>query len=363
MTGRAYNPQGYDPEVKGRFSAPPPQVMKAFAESWAKELSSMREHVPYEEAMKYLNRGEGANLGHYVYEMLYDIYAGIEDKLLEGAWDTHLHIYPDYVPRGIDMIDLAIEASKVKMGGIVCKDHFFSNVGAAWGAQRYIDDMVKRGELDYACKVLGTNIFAWCYHPDQVNLIRKYPNLGAIFFRTMTGGGVMAGSDIPIVDDKGKVVPQVRECIRLCAEYKIPIMTGHVGLIGERPEELMVLIRTAHEYGAHIMVTHGQHFGSMSDKSDLEEALKLGAYLEVNGTGMVPNMMHPCIDPNAACDFIREVGPEKCIFNTDWGQPFVYDPVDGMRICIRMLLHFGFTEEEIRTMLKTNPEKYLFIGG
>ena len=66
MTGRAYNPKGYDPEVKGRFSALAPEVTNAFAESWAKELSSMREHIPYEEAMKYLKRGEGATLGHYV---------------------------------------------------------------------------------------------------------------------------------------------------------------------------------------------------------------------------------------------------------------------------------------------------------
>jgi predicted metal-dependent phosphotriesterase family hydrolase len=139
-------------------------------------------------------------------------------------------------------------------------------------------------------------------------------------------------------------------------------MTGHVGLIGAHPEELMVLIRTAHEYKAHIMVTHGLHVASVNDRSNLEEALKLGAYLEINGTTMVPNMMHTCIDPNNTCDFIKEVGPENCIFNTDWGQPFVYDPVDGMRICIRMLLHFGFTEAEIRTMLKTNPEKYLFVG-
>ena len=96
--------------------------------------------------------------------MMYDIYAGIEDKLVEGSIDTHLHIFPDYVPRDIDIIELAIEASKAKMDAIVCKDHFFTNVGQAWAAQWVVEQMVKKGELEKACKVFGTHILAWTYH-------------------------------------------------------------------------------------------------------------------------------------------------------------------------------------------------------
>ena len=50
---------------------------------------------------------------------MYDIYAGIEDELFEGAIDSHLHIYPDYVLRACDIIELGINASRVGTAVIV----------------------------------------------------------------------------------------------------------------------------------------------------------------------------------------------------------------------------------------------------
>lgn len=365
--GKAYNPKGFESGLTGKFMAPGPAASEAERAHWANTISSRKSgqgKVTYEQAMERLKHGEGGKLGHYVYEMMYDIYAGIENKFMEGAWDTHLHIYPDYVPRKLDMVELGIEASKAKMAGVVCKDHFFGNFGAAWGAQRVVNEMVERGELEAACKVLGTYIFAWSHHPDQVNLLRKYPNVGAIFFRTMTGGGALAGPELPIVDEREKILPEVRECIRLCAEYEIPIMTGHVGVQARRGE-LMALVTNAHDLGAHILVTHSARPEMTMDENveKMKEMSKLGAYLEVNGTRLVPNMMHPCVDPNEMCDIIKAVGPENCILNTDWGQPLVYDPVDGLRICIRMLIHYGFSDQEITNLVKTNPSKYLYAEG
>jgi len=50
---------------------------------------------------------------------MYDIYAGIEDELFEGAIDSHLHIYPDYVLRACDIIELGINASRAGPAVIV----------------------------------------------------------------------------------------------------------------------------------------------------------------------------------------------------------------------------------------------------
>jgi hypothetical protein len=86
---------------------------------------------------------------------------------------------------------------------------------------------------------------------------------------------------------------------------------------------------------------------------------KLGAYLEVGANKMLPTMMWPMIDPNATFDWIKKVGAEHCVANTDFGQVMVSDPTEGMRLFIRGMIHYGLSKEEITVMVKTNPSKLL----
>lgn len=358
MAGKAYNPKGWEPDAHERYLAPPEEVMEAFKKY---HKLTRKEEVTYDEVMEWRSRGESHALGHYAYEMMYDIYAGIEDKVFEGAIDSHLHIYPDYVPRSVDIIELAINASKAKMDAIVCKDHFFTNVGQAWAAQWVVEEMVRKGELEHACKVFGTHILAWSHHPDQVNLIRKYPNLGAIFFYTMTGGK-MAGPDLRVVDDNGELDPEVKECLRLAAEYNILIMTGHL-----RYDSVAPMVKYCHEVGGKILVTHAggspRTVGLAGTIEQAKELARLGAYLEVGANKGLPNMMWPCIDPNRPFDWIREVGTENIVINSDFGQVTVQEPVSGFKLFVRMMIHYGFSEEEIKLMIHTNPAKALGLEG
>ena len=336
MTGGAYTPSSWEPEAHGLFAAPSKRVM----DTW------------YEERFKVLN--------HFEYEKMYDIYAGIEDKLFEGAIDTHLHIYPDYVPRSIDMIQYAIDASKAKMRAVVYKEHFFTNVHAAWAVQYIIDDMVRRGELDHGVKVFGTINLAFSHHPDQVRLISKYPNVGAIFFYTFTGWPEperrRVGPVLPIEDDKGGLLPEIKEILRIAADNNIGIMTGH-----KRPDRNMALVKGCHEVGARVLVTHG-HMTSPVGSGGIEKAkemARLGAYLEVGATHWLPSVYFPCQDPNLPQEFIKAVGPEHIIINTDFGQLLQMHPLEGFKLYIRGLLHVGFNEKDIKTMIQVNPAKFL----
>ena len=118
MTGKAYTPGGWEPEAHERYMAPPPEVMELYRKRFSVE--QWERPMTYDQIMEFRGRGESHILGHYAYEMMYDIYTGIEDSLMEGAIDTHLHIFPDYVPRAIDIIELAVEASRAKMRAVVC---------------------------------------------------------------------------------------------------------------------------------------------------------------------------------------------------------------------------------------------------
>jgi len=72
-------------------------------------------------------------------------------------------------------------------------------------------------------------------------------------------------------------------------------------------------------------------------------------------------MMWPIVDPNDPMDYIKEVGPEHVVANTDFGQVMVSDPVEGMRLFIRGMLHYGFSKEEVKVMVQTNPAKLLYL--
>ncbi len=358
MEGRAYNPKGWEPDAHETFFAPPEEVMEHYMKVFnSKDPHSMLTN--YDQIQEFRRRGESHALGHYAYEQMYDIYAGIEDELLEGAIDSHLHIYPDYVPRALDIIQLAIEASQAKMRAVVCKDHFFTNVGQAWAAQWVVEERVRKGELEQACRVFGTHILAWSHHPDQVRLIRKYPNLGALFFYTFTGG-VQAGPELKITDEKGKLMPDVKDCIRIAAENKIPIMTGH-----KTPAQVFPLVEYAHEVGAHILVTHAGGSmvpGGMAGTTEqAKELIKLGAYLEVGANKWLPSIIWPAVNPNCTMEFIKEVGAEYIVANTDFGQVLVCHPIDGFRLFIRGMLHWGISKEEIRAMIQTNPAKFMYL--
>ncbi|MFC2043873.1 DUF6282 family protein [Chloroflexota bacterium] len=367
MPGRAWNPLGHEPDLHGGLQPAGEPVKKALQDyMWQKRRGDQRPTKPinYDEAWAYVKRGEGEVMGHYIYEMMYDIYAGIEDEILDGAIDTHLHIYPDYVPRSVDIIQMAIDASKAGYRAICTKDHFFNNVGQCWAAQWVVEDLVRRGELKRACKVFGTHALAFSYHPDQINLIRKYPNLGGVFFPTMTGGGPgRGGPPLPIIDDKGNLMPEVKDCIRRMADNHICVFTGHRSL-----EEHRAMVRYANEVGAHILLTHsggeywGPHLSNCGPVEEAKEMVKLGAYIEVSLHHFIGSAaIWPVSDPPAQTDWLKRMGPERIVMSTDLGQPTTVHPVEGYRVAIRMLMHAGIGKEEMKLMFQKNAAEALYL--
>jgi predicted metal-dependent TIM-barrel fold hydrolase len=82
-----------------------------------------------------------------------------------------------------------------------------------------------------------------------------------------------------------------------------------------------------------------------------------GAYLELCYSSLSPAWRNITIDEVAGA--IRAVGPEHYILASDLGQVHNPPPPEGLRIYIMMLMERGFSPEEIRVMVKDNPEKLL----
>ena len=53
-------------------------------------------------------------------------------RLLEGAYDIHVHASPDVIPRFMDVIQIAKAAVEQKMSGLLFKDHTTSTTGRVY---------------------------------------------------------------------------------------------------------------------------------------------------------------------------------------------------------------------------------------
>lgn len=60
-------------------------------------------------------------------------------------------------------------------------------------------------------------------------------------------------------------------------------------------------------------------------------------------------------------EYIKAIGPDRIIANTDFGQVLVCNPIEGFRLFIRGMLHYGISREDIKTMIQRNPARFLYL--
>src|SRR5581483_11578714 len=198
------------------------------------------------------------NAKDYFYQMLKDnpeilkIHPGIENELLVGAIDNHIHAYPDFVHRAQDMIDVAIDAAKSGMRAIAFKDHWNVSANAAYLVQKHINYMVEKGDLERGVEVYGGAGLCHGANPEYVRIALQYPNVRMIWFPTFTSYGFWRGAGRPdhegvrLVDEStGRVLPEVQRIMEMAVEAKVGIGFGHTDF-----PELLPLARLAKDVGA-----------------------------------------------------------------------------------------------------------------
>jgi hypothetical protein len=62
-------------------------------------------------------------------------------------------------------------------------------------------------------------------------------------------------------------------------------------------------------------------------------------------------------------DAIGDVGIRSTVISTDLGQPDTPAPVDGFRMYAERLRASGFSVDQVRVMMQSNPRKLLGIGA
>jgi hypothetical protein len=273
-------------------------------------------------------------------------------RALNGAIDIHVHSFPDSTERSVDGLEAAIMARAHGMRGIVLKNHYDPTAPLAYMVRKQIAGLEVFGGIDLNLPVGGMNPVA-VEHMSQVS--GGYGRL--VWMSTFDAENQVRYSkeNRPFVSVSrgGELLQATKDVIAAIAKHQLVLATGHVSA-----DEGLMLLREGKRQGVQRMVvTHAMNAPIEMNVGQMQEAARLGAFLEFVGGTMLSADAPARVDRFA--DAIRKVGPEFCILASDLGQKGNPLPADGFAAFILALKARGFSDQDLDRMSKQNPARLL----
>lgn len=292
-------------------------------------------------------------------------------ELLRGAFDTHIHIAPDTVPRIVDDITLAHRFLELGMGGFTMKSHYNSTAERASTVCRAVPGIKALGAIALNRAVGGMNPLAvevaaregartvWLPTVDSVNESHERdryaelgPNVRAPVWVKLQLELRAAGLEIepvPVLGADGALLPQTLAVLERVAHHGMVLATGHLA-----SDEIFKVVDAARAAGVRqIVITHPEFPAQDIPVDGQRELAARGVLLERCMT--TPHTGK--ITWEAWIEHIRAVGPEHSVLSTDLGQVFNPPVEDGMGIMVDRLLAAGFDDQEVHTMAVVNSRR------
>ncbi|MEF2277574.1 DUF6282 family protein [Deinococcus sp. YIM 134068] len=285
--------------------------------------------------------------------------------LTRGAFDLHVHIDPDVIPRRVTDLDLAPRFLERGLRGFVLKSHYTSTAERASVVRAAVPGIEALGSLTLNSAVGGLNPLAveiaaregariiWLPTVDAENEAHEHAArpagaklpLWAKLQEDLRARGLPVPS-VPVLDEGGRVKEALRQVLQVIASHGLVLATGHLSR-----GEIFKVVQAAHEEGVeHIVVTHPDYPTQNLSAEDQVELARRGAWME------------RCAAPSYSgkvrwerlFEATRAVGPERTIFSTDFGQPANPPVEDGLPIMVDQFLAAGFGADDLHRMTVTN---------
>lgn len=289
------------------------------------------------------------------------------EDVLVGAYDMHVHAGPDNVERIQDCIEVAEDAARAGLSGVVFKSLFTSTAEWATIVSRIVPEVNCYGGLVLDRAVGGLNVVAvesalavgakiiWFPVRDSRHSILKTKQ-GTLKFASPLVDLDYEG--ISVLDGNGNLLPEVFPILALIRDYDVCLATGHLA-----PRESISLLQAASEMGiSKLLVTHPCAPSIGATIAEQQRMVELGGTLEQVLAYCMPQDV-PALDPRVLVDSIRAVGAANCIIASDFGRPYYPGCVEGMRMFSRLLMSLGVTMTELRIMACSNPARLLGEDG
>jgi len=288
--------------------------------------------------------------------------------IVRGAYDTHVHVAPDVMPRLIDDTALARRCAEVGLAGFVTKSHYLPTAERAEVVRTNVPGVDVLGAITLNASVGGLNPVAveiagrqgaaivWLPTVDSANQRRSrakdpegaIPPMWAAVQDDLAARGMLPPA-VEVVDATGKVLPETEAILQLVAVHGMTLATGHLDAA-----EIVAVVDAALEIGVReVVVTHPE-FTSQRLPVDVQRRLaERGALLErcftTPHTGKVTW--------EKLVENIRAVGSEHSVLSSDLGQPFNPPVEDGLALMADHLLAVGFTDDEVHKMTVVNSRR------
>src|SRR5881409_2514719 len=196
-------------------------------------------------------------------------------RTIAGAIDIHVHSDPDDRPRSIDAIDVAKLARARGMRAIVLKNHYDPTAGLAYIVRKEVPGLEVFGGIDLNLTIGGMNPAA-VEHMTQVSggwgrivWMSTFDAENQVRYSKENRPSVK-------VTRNGELLPEVKQVISVIAKHNLVLATGHVS----SAEGLMLLADGRRQGVQHMVVTHAMNPPILMDIPRIQQAAKLGAFLE-----------------------------------------------------------------------------------
>ena len=288
-------------------------------------------------------------------------------ELLRGAYDTHIHVGPDVVPRIVDDLTLARRFHALGMAGFVLKSHYTSTAERASVVSAAVPEVRVLGAIALNRAVGGMSPLAvelaaregartvWFPTVDSVNESseREAPPRAKVpvwvkLQLELRELGIEI-EPVPVVDAGGAVLAQTRAVLATIARHRLVLATGHIGR-----DEIFAVVDAARQEGVQeIVITHPEFPSQDLSVADQRALADRGALLErcftTPHTGKV--------EWERWIENIRATGAANSVLSTDLGQLFNPPVEDGMALMVDRLLAAGFDEHEVHLMAVANTRR------
>ncbi|HET9093844.1 MAG TPA: DUF6282 family protein [Solirubrobacteraceae bacterium] len=289
-------------------------------------------------------------------------------RLVRGAYDMHVHIDPDFVPRIIDDVSLARRCLELGLAGFQMKSHYTSTAERARTVNAAVPGIRAIGAIVLNRAVGGMN-------PLAVEIAAR-EGARTVWMPTVNARGEMEevhsfapGAPMPVwmtfevslreaglevdpvavLDAGGDLLPEVHGVLAVAARHRLVVATGHLAR-----DEIFAVVGGALDAGIRdVVVTHPEFPSQNLSLEDQAALARRGALLERCFTTPYTGK----VSWEHVFDGVRASGVEHNVLSTDLGQVFNPPVEDGLALFADRLLEAGFRDEEVQHMTVTNTRR------
>ncbi len=288
--------------------------------------------------------------------------------MVRGAFDPHVHVAPDFAERRITDLELAQRCVKVGLAGFGLKSHYTSTVERAAVVSAAVPGVRALGAIVLNHAVGGLNATAvevaarqgarivWLPTVSSVNEFGEVEHAdvdGSVpvwvrFELSLRAAGVRP-QPVPVLDERGRAVPELIEVLSVVAQHGLVLATGHLSR-----REIPVVVDAAVAAGVEtIVVTHPEFPSQGIPPAEQRELAARGALMERVFTTPYTGKC----TWEAVFEATRAVGASQTVWGSDLGQVFNPPVEDGLALMADHFLAAGFSEKEVRTMAVSNTRR------